>query len=82
MQIWEMATCVEKAKRAFIMFLSLEGKAREAVLELDIAALNSEDGMEKVYEKVDTLFLEDINQSAFFWPAKLSKDIRDNLTHE
>ena len=47
------------------MFLSLEGKAREAVLELDIAALNSKDGMEKVYEKLDTLFLEDINQYAF-----------------
>ena len=65
MQIWEMATCVEKAKRAFIVLLSLERKAREAVLELDIAVLNSKDGMEKVYEKVDTLFLEDINQSAF-----------------
>ena len=58
MQIWEMATCVEKVKRALIMFLSLEGKAREAVLELDIAVLNSKDGMEKVYEKLDTLFLE------------------------
>ena len=60
-----MATCVEKAKWALIVFLSLEGKAREAVLELDIVALNSEDGMKKVYEKLDTLFLEDINQSAF-----------------
>ena len=47
---------VEKAKRAPIVFLSFEGKAREAVLELDIAALNSEDGMEKVYEKLDSLF--------------------------
>ena len=65
MQIWEMAMCVEKAKCAPIVFLSLEGKAREAVLELDIAAPNFEDGMEKVYKKLDTLFLEDINQSPF-----------------
>ena len=43
----------------------MEGKAREAILELDIAVLNSEDGMKKLYEKLDTLFLEDINQSAF-----------------
>ena len=43
MQIWEMATCVEKAKQALIVFLSLEGKPRETVLELDIAALNSKD---------------------------------------
>ena len=48
-----------------MVLLSLEGKAREAVLELDTAVLNSEDGMKKLYEKLDTLFLEDINQSAF-----------------
>ena len=65
MQIWDLATCVEKEKCAPIVFLSLEGKAREAVLELDIMVLNSEDRMEKVYEKLDTLFLEDINQSTF-----------------
>ena len=53
-----MATCVKKAKHAPIVFLFLEGKAREAVLDLDI-------GIGKVYEKLDTLFLEDINQSAF-----------------
>ena len=48
-----------------MVFLSLEGTAREAVLELNTAVLNSEDGMKKLYEKLDTLFLEDINQSAF-----------------
>ena len=65
MQIWEMATSLDKTKRAPIVFLSLEGKAREAILELDTAVLNSEDGMKNLYEKLDTLFLEDINQSAF-----------------
>ena len=65
MQIWEIAMYVKKAKQALIVFLSLQGKAREAVLELDNVALNSEDGIEKVYEKLDTLFLGDINQSAF-----------------
>ena len=48
-----------------MVFLSLEGTARDAVLELDTAVLNSEDGMKKLYEKLDTLFLEDINQPAF-----------------
>ena len=65
MQIWELATSLDKTKRALIVFLSLEGKAREAVLESDTVVLNSEDGMKKLYEKLDTLFLEDINQSAF-----------------
>ena len=65
MQIWELATSRDKTKRALIVFLSLEGEAREAILELDTAVLNSEDGMKNLYEKLDTLFLEDINQSAF-----------------
>ena len=65
MLIWELATSLDKTKRALMVFLSLEGTAREAVLELDTAVLNSEDGMKKLYEKLDTLFLEDINQSAF-----------------
>ena len=65
MQIWELATSLDKTKRAFMVFLSLEGIAREAVLELDTVVLNSEDGMKKLYEKLDTLFLEDVNQSAF-----------------
>ena len=60
-----MVTYVEKAKRTLIEFLSLERKVRQAVLELDVTALNSEDGMKKVSEKLDSLFLEDINQSAF-----------------
>ena len=65
MLIWELATSWDKTKRALMVFLSLEGTAREAVLELDTAVLNSEDGMKKLYEKLDTLFLEDINQAAF-----------------
>ena len=65
MHIWELATSMDKTKQALIVFLSLEGKPREAVLELDTAVLNFEDGMKILYEKLDTLLQEDINQSAF-----------------
>ena len=65
MKIREFVTSLNKTKRALMVFLSLEGTAREDVLELDTAVLNSEDGMKKLYEKLDTLFLEDVNQSAF-----------------
>ena len=61
MKIWELVISLDKTKRA----LMVEGTAREAVLELDTAVLNSENGMKKLYEKLDTLFLEDVNQSAF-----------------
>ena len=65
MKIWEIVTSLDKSKRALMVFLSLEGIAREAVLELDTVVLNSEDGMKKLYEKLDILFLEDVNQSPF-----------------
>ena len=65
MKIWELVTSRDKSERALMVFLSLEGKAREAVLELNTEVLNSEDGIKKLYEKLDTLFLEDVNQSAF-----------------
>ena len=64
-KIWELVTSLDKTKRALLVFLSLEGKARKAVLELDTVVLNSVDGMKNLYEKLDTLFLEDVNQSAF-----------------
>ena len=65
MSVWEMATSLAFSRRAPTVFLSLEGKAREAVLEMDVTTLNADDGMEKLYQKLDTLFLEDSNQSAF-----------------
>lgn len=34
-------------------------------MELDITTLHADDGMEKLQEKLDKLFLEDANQPAF-----------------
>ena len=65
MSLWEMATNVDAKKRAPTVFLTLPEKAKEAVLELDAATLNENDGMEKLYEKLDLLYKEDSNQSAF-----------------
>ena len=64
MQLWEMATSIEAKKRAPTVFLTLENQAREAVLKMDINTLNEEDGMTKLYEKLDSLFKEDSSQSA------------------
>ena len=56
MLIWEQATSLDNMKRVLMVFLSLVGTAREAVLELDTVVLNSEDGMKKLHEKLDTTF--------------------------
>ena len=80
MKIWELVTSLDKSKRALMVFLSLEGIAREAVLELDTAVLNSEDGMKKLHEKLDTLFLKDVNQFAF-WAYETFENFRRHLGH-
>ena len=36
------------------VLLFLEGKAKKAMLKLDIATLNANDGMAKLYEKLNT----------------------------
>ena len=64
MKLWEMATSVEKKKRAPTVFLSLTGKAREAVLEMDLEKLDAEEGMKALYEKLDSLFKTDKNRAA------------------
>ena len=42
MKIWEMATNAEKKKRAPTVFISLTGKACEAVLKMDQEKLDAE----------------------------------------
>ena len=54
------------------MFLTLSGKAREAVLEMDTDDLSSDDGMTKLYEKLDSLFKVDKDQAALI-PSVLNR---------
>ena len=62
---WELATSLDIPRRAPVVFLSLEGKASEAASELNIATLNVDDDMKKLYEKLDALFFEGANWSPF-----------------
>ena len=41
MKFWELATSVTVKKRAAVVFLTLTGKAREAILEMDVAELDA-----------------------------------------
>ena len=58
------ATNVDKKKRAATVFLTLNGKAREAILEMSPTDLNEEDGLSKLYSKLDKLFKENENKAA------------------
>ena len=78
--IWQIATDVKSEKQAAAIFMILEGKSRQAVLEMDIARLNCNDGVKNLMEKLDELWKEDVNQAAFaayetFESFKRSKDM-------
>ena len=63
--IWQRFTTLEKKKQGLAIFLSLEGKAREAVLELEIDEMNEDDGVKKVLAQLDKLYLKDKLQLSF-----------------
>ena len=46
---------MEKNKQGPALFLTLEGKAREAGLELDITEISGENGIKNITGKLDTL---------------------------
>ena len=64
MVFWEHTTNVDKKKRAATVFLTLTGKAWEAILEMSPIDLNEEDGLSKLYSKLDELFKENKNKAA------------------
>ena len=64
MVFWEHTTNVDKKKRAATVFLTLTGKARESILEMLPTDLNEENGLSKLYSKLNELFKEDGNKAA------------------
>ena len=63
LKVWENFTDIPKAKQGGALFLSLPepSSARDAVLELTAAVINQDDGVKKITEKLDSLFLKDSN---------------------
>ena len=59
--VLEMFTDIAKKKRGPAVYLSLRGRARDAVREIPFAELGTDDGMKKIMDKLDTLFLKDLS---------------------
>ena len=65
MALWETFTDLSAEKRAPAICLSLTGRGRDAVLELDITKLNSVTGVKELIAKLDTIFLKDTEQRIY-----------------
>ena len=57
--ILQRVTTLEPKKQVLGICLSLEGKTREAVLEIDIESVNQEDSIQKVLAQLDKIYLKD-----------------------
>ena len=76
LKIWRRLTDLEKPKQALVVHLRLEGRARIASSELGEDILGKADGLDKLLEKLDSLFLRDKSTrqySAFRELYKLSR---------
>ena len=65
MQVWELAMELELPRWAPTILLSNKVKTGETVLELEIANLNADYGIENLYGKLNTFFLYGANQLPF-----------------
>ena len=63
--IWQAFTSLEDTKQGPAIFLSLEGRAREAVLELEVKDISNKNGVKTILDKLNTLYLKDKTQSAY-----------------
>ena len=71
--IWQKFTDIKKENHGSGLFLTLEGKAREAALELPLDSIASENGVKNIIAKLDTLFLKDKVQTAYEAYEKFEK---------
>ena len=79
-EMWQAFTNLVPKKQGPAIFLTLQGKAREAALEIKIKDLTDDQGVKKLIEKLDSLYLEDINKSAY--AAQESSEMYRRLWYE
>ena len=57
--MWTKFSSLDKGEQGTAVLLSLEGKAQEAVLELDVDVITSEEGVSKIIDRLDKIYLQD-----------------------
>ena len=64
-EIWQMVTDVPVEKQGALIYLSLEGQARECCKSVETAKLKGENGVAELLTKLKELFAKDSEQAAF-----------------
>jgi hypothetical protein len=64
--VWLLFTDIDKKKNGPAIYLALEGKAREAVRDVDKTKLSSDEGATTIIEALEKVYLKDENTRAYF----------------
>ena len=64
-EVWAMLTNLPKKKQGPALWMSLSGKAKEAIQDMDIDEIKADDGLHTMMAKLDSLFKVDDNQEAY-----------------
>ena len=59
LELWTKFTVLPVKEQGTAVLLSLEGKAQEAVLELDVSVITGDTGVSKIIERLDKIYLQD-----------------------
>ena len=76
--LWKTCCKLEKKEQGPALALSLQGKARMSVLELDVATLNTDDGVSQVIAKLDEIYLKDESQRKYLAMEAYEQYTRSN----
>ena len=64
-EVWKALTNDGKTKQGPALYLSLKGDAREAVRAINISDISANDGIDKIIEALDAVFLKDETTRTF-----------------
>ena len=63
--LWSLCCKLEKEEQGPALALSLSGNARQAAMDIDMTTLNSAGGLQAVINKLNGLYLKDVNQRIY-----------------
>ena len=65
LKIWQRFTSLAKEKQGPAIFLTLEGRARESVLEIELDTLSGIAGVDEITKHLDKIYLKDRKLAAY-----------------
>ena len=63
--VWQSFTSLAPSRQGPALWMTLKGKAKEAVKDMELDTIKGDTGIDKMIQKLDTVFKTDDNQAAY-----------------